>query len=351
MGEHFPTIIDGAFTLCAEEHGHIVPGFAEFRQGGVVFPGSGNFCGLITRIENAVEGRGTATAADSKVHGTVVRIDHKVGHGHGFALGEDFIVGGIGGACGGQMDGKHTAIGPVAEVHGVLVFGREFGAIAKDDTGGAAPANVGDDADGVRVIFWPLPCPPAPTEFGTVNGVGNTGRAVPGSADVVLHVGVVDEEFAMVVVGEVVGIAVADGVEPDVVAAGLEADDKAARSFAAGVVAVVSAAWEEVVFVPVLHHIDGDVCGKVGVVPGEVDDSFAVGAEDQGMGMVVAAHSKADEVLNFVVLVVTSAISEPEDATLGFGFSGDVEATEGAEDAIGASDFNIESLNMGLAIF
>jgi len=154
-----------------------------------------------------------------------------------------------------------------------------------------------------------------------------------------------------VIVGEVVWIAVAGGMKPEVCPVGLETDDEAAWGFATCVVSIVGAAWQEVIFILALNHAEVDTAGEIGVVAGKVNNPFSIWAENEGVSMVVATNGKADEVLHFVVLIIAVCIGEAKDAAFALSFSSDVEAAEGTENAVGVAHIHGKSFHFGLAVF
>ena len=109
----------------------------------------------------------------------------------------------------------------------------------------------------------------------------DAGGAIPGGADVPFHVGVVGEEVASGIEGDVELVAEAVAEEFEVGAVGVHgADVTAGGEDAAGVAVGVPHAGEEVVFGPEGGGAGAvDAGGEVGVVAAVEVDAFAVGAE------------------------------------------------------------------------
>ena len=185
----------------------------------------------------------------------------------------------------------------------------------------------------------------APTEVGAGGAVVDAGGAIPGGADVPFHVGVVGEEVAGGVEGDVELVAEAVAEEFDVGAVRVHgADEAAGGEEAAGVAVGVPHAGEEVVFGPEGGGAGAvDAGGELGVVAAVEVDAFAIGAEGHGVEAVLTAAVHGDEFFGFVVLVVGVGVGEAVEAVVFAVFvDHDVEGAVGVEEAVGFAHFDGE---------
>ena len=169
--------------------------------------------------------------------------------------------------------------------------------------------------------------------------------AIPGAADVPLHVGVVGEELALVVEGDVELVAETVAEEFHVFAIGLHAANEAAGGeFASGVAVRIPQAREDMVFVPNFRGAAGaEFLGQIGVVAAIEVDAFAIGADDHAVQAVLAAAFHGDELGGLVVLIVAIGVLEAVEAVpLAVLVHHDVEAVEGGEQAMGLAHFDSE---------
>jgi hypothetical protein len=153
--------------------------------------------GFVADISHAIDAGLRFAAADGEVHRAVLRMDDDIGERQRLAEDELLLHGLVAGAFAFEVDGPHGAVGPIVDVDGVLVFRGEFRAGASDDAGGAAGADVERGGQRVGVVVRPFAAAAAPAVVGTADAVIHAGGAIPGAADVPLHVGVVGEELAV----------------------------------------------------------------------------------------------------------------------------------------------------------
>jgi hypothetical protein len=169
--------------------------------------------------------------------------------------------------------------------------------------------------------------------------------AIPRAADVPLHVGVIGEEFALVVEGDVEFIAEAGAEELHVFAIGFHAANEAAGGEAAAGMAVrIPQAGQDVVFVPNLGRTAGaEFLRQLGVIAAIEVDAFAVRAHDHAVQAVLAAALHGDELGGLVVLIVAVGVLQAVEAVfLAVLVHHDVEAVEGGEEAVGLAQLDGE---------
>ena len=235
------------------------------------------------------------------------------------------------------MEGVERAIGPVGGEEGALVFGGEFGAGAEDGARGRAGADVDHGGKAVGVVSGPATGAAAPTVIAGVDDVVDARGNVPRRTLVPFHVGVVGEEFAVLVEGDVELVAETESEELDGFALRVHAADVAAGGvFAFGVAASVPHAREEMIFIPADGAGFVQVGGKIGVIAvGEVD-GLAVGREREGVRAVLTAKALGlAEELDLVELIVAVGVAHaPDAAAIGDLVDHDVEAVESVEQAV-----------------
>ena len=150
----------------------------------------------------------------------------------------------------------------------------------------------------------------------------DAGGAIPGGVEVILHVGVIGEEFAVVIDAAVEDVAEAGGEDFHVLALGIEAINDAARGHDVAVVAAtIGHAWEEVVIPPKLGH-RGAVRGALvravfehGVVAGDEVQTFAIGRLQNGVHAVIAAAVEFTQHFYLVRHVIAIAVGDAVQAT------------------------------------
>ncbi|MFM1944670.1 MAG: hypothetical protein RI897_3652 [Verrucomicrobiota bacterium] len=128
------------------------------------------------------------------------------------------------------MEGVDFAVAPVSEEESLLVSFGELGTVAEREAGGGTFADIDDTSEAVRGVVRPFAAAGSPAELCTAGDVVDSGRAVPGGAEVPFHIGVEGEPFAIGIAGEVIGVAQADGDEFECGGFGVEAADPAARA-------------------------------------------------------------------------------------------------------------------------
>lgn len=306
--------------------------------------------GVLAGVGDAIDGGLGAAAADGEIHGAVLRMDDDVGEGQGLAVDELLLPRGVAGAGGGEVDGIHGAVGPVVDEEGALVFRGELGAGAEGDAGGAAEADVDDGGEAVGVVAGPLAGAAAPAELGAAGAVVHAGGAIPGGADVPLHVGVVAEELALGAEGDVELVAEAGAEELEVFAIGIHGADVAAGGEAAAGVAVgIPEAGQELILTPLPTGGAGgiEILGEVGVVAAVEEDACAIGADGHGVEAVLATAFHGVELVDLVELVVAAGVGEAVEAVvLAVLVDHDVEAVEGVEEAVGLAHVDGELLGL-----
>ena len=221
--------------------------------------------GFGASVGDTVEAGLDAASAHGEVKGAVIS-DGEVGEGEGLAGHEFLDVCGVGGTVGLEVHGVEFSVGPVGDEEGFLIPGGKLRTGSKDNSGGRAGSDVGDGPEAVAVIVRPLHGAIAPAEFGTTDDVVDAGRAVPGSVEVPLHVGVVGEEFAVTVKIDVVLVAESGGDDFPGLAVGVGLADPAAGGEGAFHEAPPVDAGKEVVLAPDFRDPAGLVFGKFRLV-------------------------------------------------------------------------------------
>jgi hypothetical protein len=152
----------------------------------------------------------------------------------------------------------------------------------------------------------------------------DAGGTVPGSVDVVFHVGVVGEELAILVEVAAVNVTVTGSVEFEFLAVARDAVNDAAGSEAVAVVAAaIRHAREEVIVCPDLG--DGRAVGSAGdetvadlsVVAGDEVEVFSVGGGDDGVDAVIAPGLESAQELHLVEFLVAVGVADLVEAALG----------------------------------
>ena len=257
-----------------------------------------------------------------------------------------------------HADGDDAAVGPVADEEGVVVVVGELGAVAEEDGGGGGEADVDDAGEGVGVVSGPATGAAPPAIVGSGDDLEDAGGHVPGGADVALHVGVEGEEVAVLVEGDVEGIAEAGGDELDVGAVWLHGEDVAGGEFDVAIEhGFVPGVGEELVVGVVFEGgVGGEVFGEEDVVA-VGDPESAVGAEFEVIAAVAGAAAGAEEFVLFFEGAVVIGVAESVE---GFGAVGvGVEPAvmveeaaaffEGGVDEAGVGDFGVIGVGEGEA--
>ena len=138
-----PGQLDGLRVL------HAVEGFelmAELGLGVDALERTDTGGALLADVADAVEARLHLAAADGEIHRAILGVDERIGHGQGSAGHELFLRGGVAGALRGEVDGVDLAPAPIEGIEGLLVLGRELGAVAE----GHARRRTGADVEGGR---------------------------------------------------------------------------------------------------------------------------------------------------------------------------------------------------------
>src|SRR5205807_6124988 len=93
-----------------------------------------------------------------------------------------------------EMDRANLAEAPVRQVKRILVFGGKSGAIPEGRPGWRARTDVHHGAETVYVVIGPFAVAVAKPEFRPADDMIDACRAVPGIADVPLHIGIMCKE-------------------------------------------------------------------------------------------------------------------------------------------------------------
>ncbi|CUS49760.1 hypothetical protein MGWOODY_XGa169 [hydrothermal vent metagenome] len=92
--------------------------------------------GLLADIRHAVQTRLHASAADSEIHRTIVRMNDRVSHRQRAAGDESFLGGCVAGAIGDYVHGVDFTPTPVKNVHGILILGGELRTVTESCASG-----------------------------------------------------------------------------------------------------------------------------------------------------------------------------------------------------------------------
>jgi len=278
--------------------------------------------GFLAGVGDAVEGGLGAAAPDHEIHRAIGGVNDDVGEGEGTSAHEFFHFASETAAVGDEMDGIHCAVGPVVEVEGALIFGGELGSGADGNSGGAAGADVGGRGGAVGIVVGPLAGTRAPAGFEPADHVVDAGGAIPGRAEVPLHVGIEGEEFAVLVEGGIEFIAEAGADHFDLPGIGIGLEDEAAGGETTfGVAVGIPHAGEEVVLGPGKGRAGVvDFFGRVGVVAEDEVEGFSVRAGDDAVEPMLAAAIEFAEQFFFIKLTVIVGVAEAVEAIGAFLF-------------------------------
>ena len=249
-----------------------------------------------------------------------------------------------------------------------MISGRKLGAVAELDSDRRTGPDVDRCRQGIDTIGGPAAAAAARAQVGADGGVQNARRLIPGHAHVGLHVGVVREDFAIGIQGDVIGIAEADREDFPVFAIGIGGGDPTVRSQDAhGPAAGIPLARQEQIFVPVwrgaaftaglerdmpltlahashpLRRIGLDFDWQSGVITGNEIDPPAVGRQSQGMRAVVTEALQIFELCHLVELIVAVGISQTVESTLAT--VRHVQGIEGPEQSLRPRKLDVEPLD------
>ena len=271
-----------------------------------------------------------------------MRVDNEVGHRERLAADEVLDFAGVARAVRREMDGADFAEAPVGEVERVLIFRRKLRAVAERDAGRRAGADVRHGAEAVDVIVRPFAVAVAEAELGAADDVVDARRPIPGRADVPLHVGVVGEQLADAVEGDVEMVAQAHRDQLPLLAVGSHARDVALRRV--GVVHEAGRhARQQIVFAPVERHARRIHLRQRALVADHDIDRLAVGRQDERMQAVLAAGLDLAEQLDLVELIVAVGVAHAIDAVRPAAFvDRDVQAVEGVEQPVCEADVEVD---------
>ena len=328
---------DGFGIHAAMEGLEFVALFAFLRTGFIRLHGVGGALGA--GVADAVEARSGVASADGQIHRAVVA-DDEVGDVEGAFLAarlheaegaeEVFFRAAVSAAIGREVNGHDAAVGPIKDVEGALIFGRELRAITELGASGAADADV-DSGEAVWIISGPFAGAGAPAVFAAGDGVVHARGTIPRSAPIPFHIGIEHEDLAIAIESEVVGIAETGAEEVPGFAIEIGANDVAAGSENAGGVAVaIPLAREQVIFLIIaMRRIGGDAFRQAGVVAGH-DVEFAIGAEARDVRAVFAVAGKFFQELDVLKLVIALVFDAVEAA----GLLGGVFVHDGVDGAV-----------------
>ena len=199
------------------------------------------------------------------------------------------------------------------------------------------------------VVRRPLAGAVAIAELGAAGDVQDAGGPIPGRIDVPLHVGVVREQLAVAVEGDVERVAVAHRDELPLLPVRADAADVAAGGLLAGhEAAAVDHARQEVVLAPDLRHQRAGGLGQVRGIAGHDVERLAVGREDHRVRAVLAPAVELAQRLDLVEPVVAVGVADAvEPAVVPPAAVDDhVEAIERPEQPVGLADRDVDRLDL-----
>ena len=287
----------------------------DFRRG-LVRRRDDTIRGFLTDVRHAVETGLHLAATDGEVHRAILRVNHDVGDGQRGAANEFFLGADVAGALCLEADGVDLTPAPIEDVERFLILGRELGAVTEGDAGGRAWSDVQGGGEAVRVEFRVLARAVAPAVLAAADDVVHAGGAIPGGVEVVLHVGVVREQVAVMIDRATVDIteATRKGLEGLSVLADT-VDDTAWGEHVTVMAASVRHAGQEMVVAP--ERRDGRGSGGLGldgVVTGDEVEALLVLGDDDLVDAVVAAGFDRAQELDLVNLVIRVAVAESVEA-------------------------------------
>ena len=272
------------------------------------FVGGQHHLRFFSVVVHPVEVRVESPSAGHEVHGSV-RADHAISERQGHARYKFFLLAGVGGAVGLQMNGVDDAKAPVEGKQGIPVRTGKFAFRPVQHSGGRALSDVEHGGQVVGIGGRPLGVAAPPAELRPAGHVADAGRAVPGHAQVPLHVRVEGEHIARWVEGNVEGIAKPTGHHLPALAQRVDVSDPPAGSGAVvGVAAGIQDFGEQVVVFPDPGQPVGVHLGQVGVVTGDHVERLPVGSQHDAVWPVLAETFQLLEQGNPVELIVVVGV-------------------------------------------
>ena len=259
------------------------------------------------------------------------------------------------------MDRVHRAERPVAGEQRLLVLLRKRRAVAEGNADRRPGADVDERRQAVGKRGRPLAAAAPPAQVAAAGRMVDPRGAVPGSAEIPLHVGVVQEEFAVGIEGHVVGVAIPGRPDFPRPAVGIGARHVTAGGEQAnGMPVGVPHPRNDLILIPVrrqpagaigreLHpplistdapHRQrlgdvGDRERQLGVVAAEHEQPLAVGRQQHGVRAMLARTLETAELLDRIGHVVTVGIRHPVEAAAGTAIADDVERIKRPEQSLG----------------
>src|ERR1051326_5291186 len=235
------------------------------------------------------------------------------------------------------MEGVEDTVGPIESVQGLLVLGRKLGVGAELHARGRAEADVDGGREAVGIILGPFAAAVAPAKLAAADAMADARGAVPGRADVPLHVGVPGEQLAVGIEVEIERIAEAAADKLPVLGVGVELGDPAARGHdVAREIVAVRHTRHEMVFPPALDDAAGVDVRKLREVTADDVQRLAVWTEADGMRAMLTAAVELTQQLGGIVLVVALGRAQAIEAVALASAVGDhdVQAIEGVEKTV-----------------
>src|SRR5687768_119235 len=102
---------------------------------------------------------------------------------------------------------------PIEREHGFLILRRKLCAVAKDQACRRPGSDVVHRRKIVRVPLRPFSGAIAPAEFAPANRMTNSRGPIPRRVEIVFHIGVIREEFAIAIESGVENISITGGID------------------------------------------------------------------------------------------------------------------------------------------
>ena len=247
------------------------------------------------------------------------------------------------------MHGVELAVAPVAEVKGLLVLRREFGPVAEGNARGRAGADVDHRRQAVDVVRRPLARAVAVAEIAAAGDVEHAGGAIPRHVHVPLHVGVVREQLAVAVEGDVERVAIAHRHQLPVLAVGLTRQMWPPGAFSSVMKPAPSTMRGSRLSSPQMRGTsEPSSAGQPRGIAGDDVERLAVGCQDHRVRAVLAAAVELAQELDLVEPVVAVGVADAIEPAviLPAAIDDHVEAVERPEQAVGLADRHVDRLDV-----
>ena len=247
------------------------------------------------------------------------------------------------------MHGVKFSPTPIEAEERLLIFRGELRAVAEGHAGGRAGADVEHGAEVVGVPFGAFARTVAPAVFGAAGREAHTGGAIPRRVEIVFHVGVVGEQFAVVIDRRVENVAVTGGMRREIFSVERHAiNDAAGSEHFAHETTAIRHPREDVILAPHERDFRGAERGGLGAVAGDEEERLAIGRGHDRVNAVIAARVHLAEEFHLVERVVVLRGGDAVEAAGDFVFvivHRDVEAVVHPQQSVRGADGGGDFLN------